>query len=256
VRGYLLNQFALSEQDGVLRAATTVDEGPEEESFVTTLERRLDKLVQLGRVGGLGKGERIYAVRFLGDTGYVVTFRQVDPLYTIDLSDPRAPKVLGELKILGYSAYLHPVGDGLLLGVGQDASEEGRRLGLQVSLFDVSDLRAPKRLDVETLPGSSSSQVEWDHHAFLFWPPTGLAVVPFQDFAAPGTSAGAIGFRIAGRRLSEAGRIDGGAAQGPAAVDRAVVVGQRLFTLSPAGLRASALDTLAQQALVAFPARP
>ena len=85
--------------------------------------------MQVGSVGGLGRGERIYAVRYIGDTGFVVTFRQVDPLYTLDLSDPKAPRVAGELKVPGYSAYLHPLGDGLLLGVGQDATEQGRADG-------------------------------------------------------------------------------------------------------------------------------
>ena len=79
-----------------------------------------------------------------GDTAYVVTFRQTDPLYTIDLSNPEAPKVLGELKILGYSAYLHPIDDGLLLGIGQDADEQGRTKGTQVAVFDVSDPANPK----------------------------------------------------------------------------------------------------------------
>ena len=79
----------------------------------------------------------------IGDTGYVVTFRQIDPLYTVDLSLPERPRVLGELKIPGYSAYLHPIGEDLLLGVGQDATEEGRPTGTQLSLFDVSDLRKP-----------------------------------------------------------------------------------------------------------------
>ena len=98
-----------------------------------------DTLAKVGKVGGLGEGERIYSVRFIGPVGYVVTFRQVDPLYTLDLRDPAAPEVTGELKITGYSAYLHPAGDGRLIGVGQEASEKGRTLGTQVSLFDVSD---------------------------------------------------------------------------------------------------------------------
>ena len=97
----------------------------------------------VGRVGGLGRGERVYAVRFVDDVGYVVTFRQVDPLYTLDLSNAERPRVLGELKIAGYSSYLHPIGDDLLLGIGQDATEQGRTLGTQLSLFDVSDLRRP-----------------------------------------------------------------------------------------------------------------
>jgi hypothetical protein len=254
VEGYTLSQYSMSEYKGVLRVATTNrpswwigQQQTESESFVTTLEPQLDKLVQLGRVGGLGKGERIYAVRFIDDVGYVVTFRQIDPLYTIDLSDPKAPKVLGELELLGYSAYLHPVGDGLLLGVGQDATPEGRRAGLMVQLFDVSDLRAPKRLDREVIPGYSSSSVEWDQHAFLFWPKTGLTVVPYRAYSAGSgpDSAGAIGYRVAGRKLSRIATIDGGGDPYPTTVERAVVVGKRLFTLSGAGLLASDLDTLA-----------
>ncbi|HEX6724326.1 MAG TPA: beta-propeller domain-containing protein, partial [Gaiella sp.] len=128
VPGTLLGQWSLSERDGVLRVASTSVPtwwgGPatESETSVTTLAARGDGLSRLGSVGGLGKGERVYAVRFIGDTGYVVTFRQVDPLYVLDLSAPSRPRVRGELKLLGYSAYLHPVGDGLLLGIGQDAT--------------------------------------------------------------------------------------------------------------------------------------
>ena len=86
----------------------------------------------------------------------MVTFRQIDPLYTIDLAVPERPRVLGELKIPGYSAYLHPIGEDLLLGIGQDANEEGRALGTQLSLFDVSDLRRPTRLHRQPLgPGWS-----------------------------------------------------------------------------------------------------
>ena len=85
--------------------------------------------IEVGRVGGLGRGERIFAVRFLGEKGYVVTFRQIDPLYTLDLSDPQNPRVRGELKILGFSSYLHPIGNDLLLGLGQDANEQGQTPG-------------------------------------------------------------------------------------------------------------------------------
>ena len=105
------------------------------------LETSGNELIEVGKVGGLGKGERIYSVRFIGDVGYVVTFRQTDPLYTLDLSDPTNPEVKGELKILGYSAYLHPMDDGLLIGIGQDANEQGQVKGTQISVFDVSDLQ-------------------------------------------------------------------------------------------------------------------
>ena len=105
-----------------------------------------------------------------------MTFRQTDPLYVIDLSDPANPVLDGELKIPGYSAYLHPVGDGLLLGVGQDATDDGRTLGTQLSLFDVSDPTNPQQID--TLPIGGSSEVEWDHKAFLYWPEDGTIVLP------------------------------------------------------------------------------
>ena len=149
VSGYLLSQWSLSEHKGVLRVVSTESPawwgpgGGESESFLTTLRPGAGALVQAGRIGGLGKGERVYSVRFVGDTGYVVTFRQIDPLYTLDLANPASPRVLGELKIPGYSAYLHPIGEDLLLGVGQDATEEGRATGTQISIFDVSDLRKP-----------------------------------------------------------------------------------------------------------------
>ena len=103
VAGHLLNQFSMSEQGGVLRVATTRSggEGADSESSVVTLADRDGALVELGRVDGLGKGERIFGVRFLGDVGYVVTFRQTDPLYTLDLARPEAPRVVGELNTAG-----------------------------------------------------------------------------------------------------------------------------------------------------------
>ena len=173
---------------------------------MTTLAEQGGYLVPRGTVDGLGKGERIYAVRFMGDAGYVVTFRETDPLYTLDLSDPDAPRVRGELKIPGYSAYLHPVGDGLLLGIGQDADEEtGRVQGLQISLFDVSDLARPARLQQRRLGDRfSSSAVEWNHHAFLWWPATKLAMLPVDSEGF----AGVAGFTVdrAGG-IAELGRI-------------------------------------------------
>jgi len=249
VPGVLLGQWSLSERSGVLRVATTEQPvwwgGPqtESESAVVTLGERGGALVQLGKVGGLGKGERIYSVRFVGDTAYVVTFRQVDPLYTVDLSVPSLPAVRGELKIRGYSAYLHPLGDDLLLGVGQDATAEGRVLGTQVSLFDVSDLRRPRRLDTFSL-GVSWSEAESDHHAFLWWPRTRTAVLPLQETrAAP--FAGAVGLRIGRTGISELGRVSHpkGAAS---AIRRSVVVGDTLYTVSEEGVGASSLSTLAE----------
>ncbi|MCZ7528865.1 MAG: beta-propeller domain-containing protein [Acidimicrobiia bacterium] len=218
VPGTLLNQFSMSEYDGYLRVATTgqtdgdrvapMEEPapgepdelsiappppvPDSESFVTVLEVSDEALVEVGRVGGLGYGEEIHSVRFVDDVGYVVTFRQTDPLYTLDLSDPSAPTVVGELKILGYSAYLHPAGDGLLIGVGQDATDTGMTQGTQISLFDVSDLSDPRRIDQVNLR-SGSSPAEFDHHAFLMH--NGLAVVPVSTYER-GQRSEALAFEV------------------------------------------------------------
>ncbi|HEX8104379.1 MAG TPA: beta-propeller domain-containing protein [Solirubrobacteraceae bacterium] len=285
VEGYVLNQYALSEHAGALRVATTEDadvvqpvfvgggggtgEAPpprpapataaqqraESESFVTVLQERGSRLERVGRVGGLGRGERIYAVRFAGDKGFVVTFRQVDPLYTLDLSDKTAPKVLGELKILGYSAYLHPISDRLLLGVGQDAGEEGRRQGAQLSLFDVSDLRAPRRVAQASLGTDSQSGAETDPHAFLYWKPAGLTVVPLTRYGYDGSDpfTGVVGFRVGTDTLTEAGRFEHpGSEEQRAPIGRSLVIRDRLYTVSLAGVGANRLDTLAPAGFASF----
>jgi hypothetical protein len=251
VSGSLLNQWSLSEYKGDLRVASTElptwwNPSPQQvsESAVQVLSQRSGKLVEIGRVGGLGRGDRVYAVRFAGATGFVVTFRQVDPLYTIDLGDPTSPRVLGALDLRGYSAYLHPIGSDRLLGVGQDATDEGRLLGTQLSLFDISNLRRPARLDAAPL-GPGSSEVEYDPHAFLYWPATNLAVVPVQ--IASGQFAGALALRVGRTGLKELGRITQ-----EAPIRRALVVGSRLFTLSDQGVKASDLDTLADRAWIPF----
>ncbi len=196
VEGTVLNQYSMSELDGRLRVATTKEafwweDQPQRESSSTlwVLERNGRSLDVVGSVGDLGRGERIFAVRFLGDVAAVVTFRQTDPLYLIDLGDPRAPRVAGELKIKGFSAYLHPVGENLLLGVGQDATDEGRTLGTQVSLFDISDRANPVRVSTWTIPGGSS-EVEFDPRAFLYWEPRNLIVLPVSRFGDSGVEFG------------------------------------------------------------------
>ena len=247
VPGDLLNQFALSEYKGVLRAATTEGFSDDSQSHVTSLQPRSGRLEKIGQVSGLGRGERIYAVRFIEDRGYVVTFRQVDPLYTLDLADPTKPRVRGELKILGYSAYLHPVGDHELLGIGQDATAEGARLGTQLSLFDVADPAEPKLLRKVALGEFTSSEAEYDHHAFLWWEPLRLAVVPVSDYNG-GEPAQAIGFHVdRGTPIAETGRT-----RETADVLRTLVIGPRLFTLTGEGLHAYDLRTLAPGPFTSF----
>ncbi len=282
VPGYLLNQFSLSEYQGYLRVATTSRPiwwggGPPaglSSSAVTVLAQRGGTLTPVGRVGGLGAGQQIQSVRFVDAAGYVVTFRQVDPLYVIDLRSPTSPRVAGQVELAGYSAYLHPLAPGLLLGVGQDVGTGNEPSGTQLELFDVSDPAAPRLIQRTLVGAGSSSDVQYDHHAFLYWPATGLAVLPVQIYnaiavsntgvippsaatiaPAPAGFVGAIGYHVDRSGITEVGRI----AHPPTAggyvppISRSLVVGARLFTVSDGGVLASALDSLGPETFVAFP---
>lgn len=298
VDGFMLNQFAMSEHDGYLRVATTNqpaeswwdEEEENSESRVDVLAHEGCRLRVVGSVGGLGRGEQIYAVRFMGKIGYVVTFRETDPLYTIDLSDPAAPRAAGELKILGYSSYLHPLGDGLLLGVGQDANEMGWTSGTQVSVFDVSDLDNPRRTAQYTMEGASS-EAERDHRAFLYWAPERLVVLPVKNRWYKESGIGAVALEISKERvqLRELLRDHTSIRQAPASLDdkvslirqmlrdhgfisdsaldgrpyalryrygltllRSLVVGDSLFTMSDGGLACFDLASLRETSWINF----
>jgi hypothetical protein len=283
VAGSLLNQYSMSEYDGYLRIATTEDVrpggppesrgGPPEseavpaiaphtESSVFVLAQRGDRLVVVGQVGGLGKGEQIYSVRFMGPAGYVVTFRQIDPLYTLDLSDPTRPRVAGELKITGFSSYLHPVGDDRLIGVGQDADVTGQDRGSQVSLFDVTNTAEPRRLDAFALPGGYS-EAESDPHAFLYWPDHGIVVIPMWVRFGPEASGmptdkpsfgAALVLGLDGDSLTELGFVAHPASTRSAdpSIRRSLVVADTLWSVSAAGAMANDIRTLTRQAWVPF----
>lgn len=206
VEGHLLNQFSMNDRDGVFYVATTKGApwAESSESQIVSMEVNGDQLEQIGSVGGLGLGERIFSVRYVDDTAYVVTFRQVDPFYVIDLSDPRNMVVQGELKIPGFSNYLHPISDDLVIGVGQDATDDGRTTGTKVSLFDVSDPTNPLEIDVWTLP-NGFSDAQFDHRAFFWWGPTNTAVLPLQSY--DDQFAGAIVLNVTAEGITEQGRI-------------------------------------------------
>jgi uncharacterized secreted protein with C-terminal beta-propeller domain len=183
VDGWIYDQFALSEYDGYLRVASTsvdwwgwgaIDEDEEEAGNNITILHDGDDgtLDEVGSITGIAPGEQIRACRMMGSKGYVVTFEQTDPLFTIDLHDPRNPQVIGELHIPGFSTYLHPVGDDYLLSVGMAGLDDGTLTGMAVNIFDVSDFENPEwQYQYEITDedaGWSWSEALWEHHAFTY----------------------------------------------------------------------------------------
>ena len=185
VDGSALNQFSMDEYNGYLRIATT--SGNWGDSLVNQVYVLDENLETVGLLKNIAKGERIESVRFTGNTAYVVTFVQTDPLFVIDLTDVTAPKILGELKLPGYSAYLHPVGDGLVMGVGLDGTESGTNGGMKVSLFDVSDPTKPAECGKYTIDGYDGetgnvyieSEAYYNHKALCWDAENGIMYIPY-----------------------------------------------------------------------------
>lgn len=179
VPGTVLNQFSMDEYQDYFRIATTTGSSwqrEKEKNNVYVLD--LDLKVT-GRLEGLAEGERIYSARFLQGKVYLVTFRQIDPLFVISLANPEKPEVLGYLKIPGVSDYLHPYDENHIIGVGRDATEEGRITGMKLSLFDVSDVENPKEISKYIIGGRGTySEALNDHKAFLFSKQKNLLVIP------------------------------------------------------------------------------
>ncbi len=183
--GQTLNQFSMDEDNGYFRVATTTG-GWVGGTRIDTLNNVyvLDmNLNVVGKLEDLAKGERIFSARFIGDRMYMVTFERIDPLFVVDLSVPTAPKVLGELKITGYSDYLHPYDNNHIIGLGMEADEDGRTTGLKISLFDVTDVSNPKELSKYVLEDQSSySYALYDHKAFLFDKDKELLSIPVRTY--------------------------------------------------------------------------
>ena len=178
VKGAIPGSWGVDEENGIIRVSSTT-QGTDHKpvSRVTVLQEQDHNLVPVGRLDGLGQDEEIKSIRWLTpELGVLVTFKRTDPVYTIDTTDPTKPTKAGELKIPGYSAYLHPVGKHRILGIGQQANpENGQTLGLKFSLFDIADLNNPKELDSREFPGATSS-AEFDHQAFTWFKDRGYVV--------------------------------------------------------------------------------
>jgi len=272
VPGYVLGRWALSEHEGDLRVATTrqppwasdpgtgtstepgtapdVQRTGETSSMVVKLAERDGALVETGRVEGLGRTEQIRAVRYFGDVAAVVTFRQTDPLYLLDLSG--TPRVLGELKVPGFSTYLHPIGNGMLLGLGQDADENGQVKGMQLSVFDISDLRNPSLVD--RLPiGYGWSPALDDSRAFGYDPDSRLAVFAFSGYDPAGgamQAPSALGISVGeGGVLREVGRMKGDPTSPPS---RVLLDGERIYSVGETAVVAGEAATMVRTGTVSL----
>ena len=186
IDGVINDSFSIDEYEGYLRVVTTIRENDDTSGGVNPLLRIdgasdvssqpadstnalyvLNKdLKEVGRLENLAEGEQVYSARFMQESCYFVTYKQVDPLFSVDLSDPKKPKVLGELKIPGFSDYLHPYGDGLLLGIGMDVEEDGATVnGVKLSMFDISDPKDVKEVHKTVLEECYSTDVSYNYRA-------------------------------------------------------------------------------------------
>ncbi|MDF2922877.1 MAG: hypothetical protein K0R57_1791 [Paenibacillaceae bacterium] len=294
VPGTVLNQFSMDEHNGYFRIATTKGDMWRSDEFTSKNNLYvLDEAMNItGRIEDIAPGEQIYSVRFMGNRGYMVTFKKVDPLFVLDLSDPVKPSVLGKLKIPGYSDYLHPYDENHLIGFGKDAVEVANEWdvsgsssttayyqGMKIAMFDVSDVANPKEL-FQTVIGDrgTDSELLRNHKALLFSREKNLLAFPITVAEVPdsakkqgATAYGqfafqgayvyhvdlAEGFKLRGSithmSAEEQAKAGGGWYEGSHNVERILYIGDSLYTLSKGEIRANDLLSLVEQKRLILP---
>ncbi|MEM5807208.1 MAG: beta-propeller domain-containing protein, partial [Candidatus Aenigmatarchaeota archaeon] len=254
VPGHILNQFSMDEYNGKFRIATTSG-FTEEENNVYVFDKNMNIISKLE---GIATSERIYSSRFIGDKLYLVTFKQIDPFFVIDLSDQ--PKVLGYLKIPGVSDYIHPYDETHLIGFGREVDEQGRVKGLKISLFDVSDFAFPKELySYKFGEAGSYSEANYEHKAFLFSKEKNLLVIPatISDETRFYPWQGAVVFNVSLENgISLKGKIDHGKQQfWSNQIKRSLYIDDVLYTVSDYMIKANSLNDLSELAKINFEER-
>jgi len=266
VPGSVLNQFSMDEKDGYFRIATTDSESWNSENNTNNLYVLNENLEIVGKVEGLAPGERIYSVRFMGNRAYMVTFVQTDPLFVIDLSEPTKPTILGELKIPGYSKYLHPYDETHLIGFGEDTKvvnygygDQVITDGMKIALFDVTDPSNPTEMYSEKIGGKGTySELLYNHKALLFSKEKNIIAFPISitedDYEV--TFQGAIvyglsldkGFELRGKISNIENAID--KYYGRSNVQRIIYIKDTLYTLSPDTIKATDMNTMEKKGIV------
>jgi uncharacterized secreted protein with C-terminal beta-propeller domain len=285
VPGTLIGPYSMSEFNGYLRVATTVGEPAAtpaagesavpaqlQGGMVSVLQPDAGALVTEGAVRGLGPGEKIDAVLFHGDLGYVVTSKQaasskaavpkhVDPLFVVDLSDPRRPLLAGRVPAPGYLSLMQPLGPGLLAGLGQAAGPDQQAEGLQLEVFNVTNPSRPSLVSRQALSEDAGSPAQTDPHALLWWPSSSLLALAVSDNTGAGTFSGADVWSISSSgTLTKVGVISQPSSAGtrpePPAIERVAVVGADIYTISQQGVMASDATSLAEVAWLPFQSGP
>ncbi|PLS17171.1 hypothetical protein CVD28_14050 [Bacillus sp. M6-12] len=269
VKGTLLNQFSMDEHEGYFRIATTKGDTFDNRTPSSNNIYILDQNMKMaGHLENLARGEKIYSARFMGDKIYVVTFKQVDPLFVIDAADPKVPKILGKLKIPGFSDYLHPLDENHLIGFGHHTklvSQKGSREplirtdGVKLAIFDVTDVTNPKEKFSEIIgDNGTSSPLNYDHKALLFNKETGLFAFPvniYNDVKNSGYEEtklafqGALAFTVdknKGFTLNERiTHVEAGNMplyeEWESVIDRLIYIGDTMYALSPSKITSHSL---------------
>jgi uncharacterized secreted protein with C-terminal beta-propeller domain len=262
VSGHVLNQYSMDEYNGYFRIATTGSKDGESVNSLTIFDADMK---QTGKIDDIAPGEQIYSARYMGDKAFMVTYRTVDPLFAMDLSDPANPKVLGELKIPGYSSYLHPYDDNHLIGFGRD-TEEMRTInskdevvrtwaenrGLKLSMFDVTDMTKPKETDVESIGDQyTNSDLMYNPKVFLFDKGWAIIAIPFNHYG--GDVDGQTAEELNGIRVYEITEdsltYNGTIANADKStdynyLDRVVYIGSNFYSVSNEGIQSNNLADL------------
>ncbi|NJM56166.1 MAG: hypothetical protein HC857_00100 [Synechococcales cyanobacterium RU_4_20] len=243
VAGRVLDPFSVDEEKGFLRVATTQGFGQQARNDLFVLAQKGQNLETIGSINNIAPGETIRSARFQDNYGFLVTFEQVDPFFSLDLSQPSKPKIAGEVKLPGFSEYLQVIeneGRKQVLGVGRDADASGRVRGLKLSLFDVQNLSQPKEVDSYLFEGQySGSEAQWDQQAVGYYPKFDTLAIPFQS------SVGGQGLRVFDVDAQDGFKVVGDIRHDGERIRRSLVIDDDLYAISGNRITVHDIKTLA-----------